>query len=108
MSAPDQMREEFANIKRQGEEVERGVERTEESIDRGARRTRHRFRLTIPGASDEVPASPDLTAAADWLRDTPRSQRGPAVPELQRRFGLSAVMAVEIIRARNLELARAH
>lgn len=45
--------------------------------------------------------------AAAWLRDTPRSQRGPTIPELRRRFGLSLEQAVAVVRANNLRLARA-
>jgi hypothetical protein len=35
--------------------------------------------------------------AVAWLAVTPRAERGPAVPELKARFGLSAVQACEAI-----------
>ncbi|MEI9417561.1 hypothetical protein [Mesorhizobium sp. Cs1321R2N1] len=49
-----------------------------------------------------------LAAAERWLRETPRHERGgTTVPALQRRFGLSAAEACEVIAANNLRLARA-
>ena len=48
-----------------------------------------------------------IEEAIVWLANTPRSQRGPAVPELQRRFGLSAAEAVAVIREVALRHARA-
>lgn len=52
-------------------------------------------------------SSAQIDEAAAWLAKTPRDQRGPAVPELQRRFGLSATEACAAIRECNLILARA-
>lgn len=42
---PKEIESEKERIKREAEEVERGVQDTEDSIERGARRTKHRFRL---------------------------------------------------------------
>lgn len=52
------------------------------------------------------PVDPVADAAA-WLADTPRSQRGSAIPELRHRFGLSLDQAVAVVRENNLRLARA-
>lgn len=49
-----------------------------------------------------------VAEAAAWLASTTRAERGPAVPELRRRFGLSLAEAVAIVRARHLELSRAN
>src|SRR5690606_27148316 len=43
-----------------------------------------------------------IDEAARWLATTPRSQRGPAVGELRRRFGLSAVETCAAIREAGL------
>jgi hypothetical protein len=49
-----------------------------------------------------------LARAAQWLAETPRHERGgAAVPALQRRFGLTAVEACQVIAANNVRLARA-
>jgi hypothetical protein len=55
----------------------------------------------------EVERSAAVAEAARWLTTTPREQRGHAVPELQKRFGLSAVEACAAIREANLRRARA-
>jgi len=50
----------------------------------------------------------NLAKAARWLAETRRAERGgAAVPELQRRFGLSAAEACHVIAVNNLRLARA-
>lgn len=51
------------------------------------------------------PVDPVADAVA-WLADTPRSQRGSAIPELRHRFGLTLDQAT-VVRANNLRLARA-
>lgn len=51
--------------------------------------------------------STKIAEAAQWLSITPRSQRGAAVPEVQRRFGLNAAEACEAIREAALIHARA-
>jgi hypothetical protein len=61
--------------------------------------------MTAPAKSEAIPDK--IAAAVGWLRNTPRDRRGPAVPALRRRFGLSTQEAVEAIRIRNVELARA-
>lgn len=48
-----------------------------------------------------------IDEAAKWLAQTPRHQRGPAVPELKSRFGLNALEACAAIREANLMRARA-
>lgn len=58
----------------------------------------------VSGAS--APAA-KIDEAAKWLAVTPRSQRGPAVPEVQRRFGLTAAEACEAVRQAGLIRARA-
>lgn len=59
--------------------------------------------LTEPGGvCSPVSRNTQIDAAAIWLTETPRDKRGgPAVPELKRRFGLTAVEAIEAIRAAN-------
>lgn len=56
------------------------------------------------------PSQSDATVAkaAAWLASTTRAERGgAAIPELQRRFGLSLKAAVAVVRENNLRLARA-
>lgn len=53
-------------------------------------------------------AEATIQKAAKWLAVTPRSQRGHAIPELQKRFGLTAAQAVDAIRAADLIKARSH
>lgn len=49
-----------------------------------------------------------IVKAAVWIASTTRAERGaPAIPELQRRFGLSLKEAVAVVRENNLRLARA-
>ena len=55
------------------------------------------------------PTGDRVAEATAWLADTPRAERGGhAVPELMKRFGLSAVEACAVIRANALRLARAN
>lgn len=49
-----------------------------------------------------------IERAAQWLATTPRSQRGHAVPELQKRFGLTASEAIGAIREAELIKARSN
>ncbi|WP_378948034.1 hypothetical protein [Mesorhizobium sp. ANAO-SY3R2] len=49
-----------------------------------------------------------VNAAAAWLAETPRAERGgAAVPALVKRFGLTREQAIEAIRENNLRQARA-
>ena len=48
-----------------------------------------------------------IDEAVAWLVVTPREQRGPAVPALQSRFGLTPAEACQAIAAANLARARA-
>lgn len=48
-----------------------------------------------------------IDEAARWLASTPPAQRGPVVPALRERFGLSPSEACAVIREVNLRRARA-
>lgn len=67
--------------------------------------------MSAPALPAEIPQGGstglchESTAAIDqavaWLAATPRAERGPAVPELKARFGLSAVEACQAIALAN-------
>ncbi|MES0100918.1 hypothetical protein [Mesorhizobium sp. M0019] len=60
----------------------------------------------MPATSKPTAAS--LAEAATWLAQTPRAERGgAAIPQLQRRFGLTLEQALDVVRQNNLRLARA-
>ena len=48
-----------------------------------------------------------IAEAAAWLAVTPRRQRGPAIPELRHRYGLTAAEAVVAVREAVLIQGRA-
>lgn len=53
--------------------------------------------------------TPAVQSAAQWLAITPRAQiAGPVIPTLESRFGLSAMQAIEAIRAAQQIRARAN
>jgi len=53
----------------------------------------------IETIADILPVStPPAAAAIAWLLKTPRQQRGPAVPEIRRLFGLDIKTACSVIR----------
>ena len=48
--------------------------------------------------SPTAQAADHRRAAAEWLRVLPRSARGPAVGELKKRFNLTPLEAIRVIR----------
>jgi len=54
----------------------------------------------------EPPSSSDIAAAAQWLATGGADKTKAAVPQLRKRFGLSATEAVAAIRESNLIKAR--
>ncbi|MDN2579196.1 hypothetical protein [Aquibium sp. ELW1220] len=62
----------------------------------------------LPLTAPEHEHSAAVDAAAEWLALNPRDKiNRPVVPMLRERFGLSAMEAIEAIRAANLRHARA-
>lgn len=62
----------------------------------------------LPLTAPEHSQSAAIDAASEWLALNPRDRiNRPVVPMLRDRFGLSALEAVEAIRAANLKHGRA-
>ncbi|MGX5803499.1 hypothetical protein ACWGS9_19940 [Bradyrhizobium sp. Arg314] len=55
----------------------------------------------------ETALADELVLAANWLAETPRAQRGAAIPELRRRFGIDLDQALVVVRQNNMRLAKA-